>query len=175
MDKTTQYLLEWERFAPEKEQENLMFIRGMKMFTQEQIDPIASAAHDKVFGELDCLKCGNCCKTMDLSVSEADIQRLSKHLNMSVEEFWSTYELSKNKWGDIIVKSRPCPFLGENNKCEVYEVRPQECQNYPYTNRGKFAARSYGHSANSTKCPAVFHILEEMRIRLKEQPPELSL
>ena len=35
--------------------------------------------------------------------------------------------------GDYVVKTTPCPFLGSDNYCSIYDVRPSDCERFPYT------------------------------------------
>lgn len=30
-----------------------------------------------------------------------------------------------------ITSSRPCPFLSENNHCQIYDIRPLDCRSFP--------------------------------------------
>lgn len=65
--------------------------------------------------------------------------------------------------GDYVVKKSPCPFLGADNYCGIYEVRPGDCRNYPYTDSGEFFEYANTTYQNSTTCPAVFYVLERLR------------
>lgn len=59
---------------------------------------------------------------------------------MDVDSFVDTYGLEFDKsW--LRLKSRPpvpgeggdaCIFLGEDNRCTIYEARPLQCRTYPY-------------------------------------------
>jgi Fe-S-cluster containining protein len=69
--------------------------------------------------------------------------------------------------GDYVVKKSPCPFLGSDNYCSIYEARPRDCEKYPYTDSGEFFEYTNTTYQNSTTCPAVFYVLE----RLKEIKP----
>jgi Fe-S-cluster containining protein len=39
---------------------------------------------------------------------------------------------------DYVFRQQPCPFLGVDNYCSIYEVRPKACREYPHTDRDKF-------------------------------------
>ena len=39
--------------------------------------------------------------------------------------------------GDKVFKSMPCPFLGGDNLCSIYDVRPKACREFPHTDRKK--------------------------------------
>ncbi len=38
----------------------------------------------------------------------------------------------------------PCPFLGDDNYCSVYEARPKACREYPHTDRKNGAGHRPG-------------------------------
>lgn len=38
---------------------------------------------------------------------------------------------------DKVFKSMPCPFLGEDNLCSIYDIRPKACREFPHTDRKK--------------------------------------
>lgn len=67
---------------------------------------------------------------------------------------------------DMVINSSPCPFLGSDNYCSIYEARPKACREYPHTDEGTFSRNLRLHQPNAHYCPAVFHILEEMERKL---------
>ena len=60
-------------------------------------------------------------------------------------------------------KSLSCPFLGKDNRCTIYEVRPVACAEYPYTDKAEISSRTYSIAAKALECPAMFHIVKQMR------------
>ena len=78
---------------------------------------------------------------------------------MKEGDFIETY-LRIDEDGDYVVKSTPCPFLGGNNFCTIYEVRPSDCRRFPYTNEDVFLKRPAITMKNATFCPIVVHVLE---------------
>ncbi|WP_332911960.1 YkgJ family cysteine cluster protein [Algoriphagus boritolerans] len=52
----------------------------------------------------------------------------------------------------------PCPFLGADNKCLVYEDRPKACREYPHTNRKNMLGILDLSLKNTLVCPAVSKI-----------------
>lgn len=117
--------------------------------------------HDEAFAKIDCLQCGNCCKNYSPRFKTTDIKRISKHLKMKEGDFIETY-LNLDNEGDYVAKSAPCPFLGTDNYCSIYEVRPGDCARYPYTNEDVFLKRPQLTQKNSTVCPIVYYVLEKM-------------
>ena len=64
--------------------------------------------------------------------------------------------------GDYVVRSVPCPFLGTDNFCSIYDVRPSDCMRFPYTNEDVLLKRPGITLKNSTFCPIVVHVLERL-------------
>ena len=119
------------------------------------------ALHEEAFSKIDCLQCANCCKNYSPRFKTPDIKRISKHLKMRESDFIEKY-LRVDEEGDFVVKSTPCPFLGENNFCSIYEHRPSDCHRFPYTDEDVFIKRQQLTIKNSTFCPAVYYVLEKL-------------
>jgi Fe-S-cluster containining protein len=64
---------------------------------------------------------------------------------------------------DYVVKSSPCPFLGADNYCSVYEDRPKACREYPHTDRKKMVQILDLTLKNTQVCPAVFEMVERLK------------
>ncbi len=120
-------------------------------------------AHDETFEEIDCLECANCCKTTSPIFLMSDIERLARGMKISTGDFIDTY-LTLDSDNDYVLKTSPCPFLMDDNKCEVYENRPKACREYPHTNRKKMHQITQLTWKNSMICPAVTRILEKLRV-----------
>ena len=67
--------------------------------------------------------------------------------------------------GPYKARQKPCPFLGDDNRCTIYEVRPTVCWEYPHTDKEGFNFRTMGVASNALVCPAVFWIVEQMKQR----------
>ena len=80
---------------------------------------------------------------------------------MKSSEFIDEY-LFRDSDGDYVLKSAPCPFLGTDNKCLVYEDRPKACREYPHTNRKNMQGILDLSLKNTLVCPAVFKIFYEI-------------
>lgn len=117
--------------------------------------------HDEAFSKIDCLTCANCCKNYSPRFKPPDVKRIAKHLKMRESEFLDTY-LRRDEDGDFVVKTHPCPFLGTDNYCDIYEVRPSDCHRFPYTDEDVLLKKQAITLKNSTFCPAVFYVLEKI-------------
>lgn len=119
------------------------------------------ALHAEAFAKIDCLQCGNCCKNYSPRFKTTDIKRISKHLKMKEGAFIEAYLLLDND-GDYVAKTAPCPFLGSDNYCSIYDERPGDCARYPYTDEDVLFKRPQLTQKNSTVCPIVHFVLEKL-------------
>ncbi|HEY9176363.1 MAG TPA: YkgJ family cysteine cluster protein [Flavipsychrobacter sp.] len=118
--------------------------------------------HEEAFEQIDCLQCANCCKNYSPRFKNPDIKRIAKLLRMKEGEFTATY-LRLDEDNDYVLKQQPCPFLAEDNTCNIYEDRPSDCRRYPYTDEDVLIKRVPLTLKNSTSCPITFHVLERLR------------
>ncbi|MEP7196209.1 MAG: YkgJ family cysteine cluster protein [Saprospiraceae bacterium] len=145
-----------------KAKENKLFFNKLKRLKPKNLDENFHSLHDKVFKEIDCLSCANCCKTTSPMLFEKDIERLANALRMKISDFTDKY-IKIDEDHDYVFKSTPCPFLGNDNYCQVYEDRPKACREYPHTNRKNMMQILDLTYKNIAVCPAVFHIVEELK------------
>jgi len=148
--------------AQRKAGENKKFLQSLKKKDARQVDKEFHQAHEKVFEELDCLACGNCCRTTSPIFYQNDIERVGKALRMKPGDFIDTY-LRVDDEDDYVLKSSPCPFLGADNHCSVYQDRPKACREYPHTDRKKMVQIMDLTHKNTLVCPAVFEIVERLK------------
>jgi Fe-S-cluster containining protein len=117
--------------------------------------------HEEAFEKIDCLNCAACCKNYSPRFKTTDIKRISKHLKLRESVFIDTY-LNLDSDGDYVVKSSPCPFLGDDNFCSIYDQRPSDCHRFPYTDEDVLLKRHAITLKNATFCPAVYFVLEKL-------------
>ncbi len=117
--------------------------------------------HEEAFSKVDCLSCANCCKNFSPRFKTPDIKRISKYLRLRESDFIETY-LRVDEDGDFVVKSSPCPFLGADNYCSIYDQRPSDCQRFPYTDEDVIIKRKALTLKNSTFCPITYYVLEKL-------------
>jgi uncharacterized protein len=161
----------WRRNAKKRDDKNYQFLRALKRRassdTMQKIDNTTARLHTEVFGIIDCKRCANCCRSMHIRITDADIPRISDHLGMTHKEFIASY--LRREDGDYYIKtSPPCPFL-KGNLCSIYAIRPEKCRDYPFTDRPDFLFSSMMHASNATVCPAVFHIVETLKRETRQR------
>lgn len=155
------YQSDLDRGVAQRKQ-NKKAIQRMKRTPSKELDKRFREAHEEVFEEIDCLNCANCCKTTSPIFRDVDIERLSKRLKLTHTEFAERY-LNLDHEGDYVLKSSPCVFLQDDNKCSVYEDRPKACREYPHTDRKKMHQILSLTMKNTLVCPAVVRIMEKIR------------
>lgn len=129
--------------------------RQLKSLGQAQQDQLIQHEHEEVFAETECLECANCCRTAGPRITSADITRMARGLKISESKMTHTYLRIDPEDGEYIMSSLPCPFLGTDNFCSIYDFRPKACREYPHTNRRR-QHQLYGlHQENLLICPAV--------------------
>ena len=161
-----QFLKELPMLAKDTHKENKTFFGKLKKKTPKKLDYIMQDLHEAEFKKTDCLDCANCCKTTGPLFTDKDVQRISKHFRMKPQQFVDEY-LRVDEEKDYVLKSVPCTFLGSDNYCSIYDVRPKACAEFPHTNRQKFQQISAITLKNLPICPAAFNIVEEMKKRIK--------
>lgn len=148
--------------AQQHQKENKALVKKLKRSKPKNLDDTIHQLHDEAFEKIDCLECANCCKTTSPAIYERDIDRLSKHLRIKPSQLIEQY-LHKDTDNDYVFKGAPCPFLGNDNYCMVYESRPLACREYPHTNRKRFYQVLDISLTNTSICPAVADIFEQLK------------
>lgn len=134
----------------------------LKKTKSKLLDEVVHDLHEETFRHFDCLACANCCKTTSPIFYQRDIERLSRHFRMKPSEFIAQH-LHVDEDKDYVLNSAPCPFLGADNFCSVYESRPTACKEYPHTDRKRFHQILDLTLRNAEICPAVFEIVEKLK------------
>jgi Fe-S-cluster containining protein len=155
-------LQNWEKISGEHQKlyTNFLLKAGKNEVLKELPD-----LHEKAFERIDCLQCARCCKRYSPRFKMPDIKRISKTLQLTETDFIKKY-LRYDEDGDYVAISAPCPFLGDDNKCSVYEDRPSDCKRFPYTDEDVILKRPQLTQKNSEFCPIVVSVLEGLMEKL---------
>ncbi|WP_282074506.1 YkgJ family cysteine cluster protein [Maribacter aquivivus] len=159
-------LRELPQKAKEKHNENKKFFVKLRKKPPKNLDYIMQELHEEEFERTDCLTCANCCKTTGPLFTNADVERISKSFRMKPQKFIETY-LRVDEENDFVLQETPCTFLGSDNYCSIYDVRPKACREFPHTDRKKFQQISNLTLKNVAICPAAYNIVEEMKKLIK--------
>ena len=156
--------LKKEAYAASKS--NKKVVQALKKKKGNVVDALFKKEHDKAFECIDCLKCANCCKTTGPLFMKQDIERISKFIGTKPAQFEKQY-LRIDEDNDWVLKQVPCAFLGVDDECIIYDVRPKACQEFPHTDRKKIYQIANLTLANTAICPAAFDIVERMKTAIK--------
>ena len=142
--------------------ENKLFFEKLKKRKPSDLDRVTNELHDKAFEDIDCLKCANCCRTTGPLLRGKDIDQLAGYFKIRPAVFTEKY-LRIDEDGDYVFKSMPCPFLGNDNYCSVYQQRPGACRDYPHTQQRDIRQKLNITLENTVICPAVAEVVEGLR------------
>ena len=151
--------------AKDMHKANSKFFAKLKKKPPKHLDGLMQELHQEEFAKSDCLECANCCKTTGPLFTDKDVVRIAKHLRLKPQQFIASY-LRVDEDNDYVLQQTPCTFLGADNYCSIYEVRPKACSEFPHTDRKKFQQISNLTLKNVAICPAAFNIVEQMKMRL---------
>jgi uncharacterized protein len=148
----------WQKKSAENQKQYKQFLQKAN---KNKVLKALPKLHEEAFSQINCLQCGNCCKGYSPRFKMPDIKRIAKHLKMKESAFIDIY-LNLDTDGDYVGKIQPCTFLGADNYCSIYEVRPSDCARFPYTDEDVLLKRPQITLKNSTFCPAVYFVLEKL-------------
>jgi len=151
-------LVNWEKKSGERQKIYKQYLqRAAKNTVLKQLPDL----HEEAFSKIDCLQCANCCKNFSPRFKTPDVKRISKLLRLRESEFIDKY-LVVDEDGDYVANAKPCPFLGSDNYCSIYEDRPSDCRRFPYTDEDVIIKRQPLTLKNSTFCPITYYVLEKL-------------
>ena len=150
----------WKKNVEQASDENLSFIQSLKFRDVPDLQETVDELHDEVFSEINCLDCGNCCRSYTIVLTEDDVNRINTFLGKNILTF---IDHSFTPDEELLIETQPCPFLGADNACSIYEARPEVCRAYPYLKGKDIRPRKYQIAQNTTVCPATYHILERLK------------
>ena len=157
-----------ERLAEERNEVNFEFRAFLKSrdIESHELDSIVYDITKEVTAQIDCTKCGNCCKIVRPVLDNKDISKFAFGLKLKIKEFEDKY-ITQDKdidEGKIFYKL-PCPFL-KNKLCTNYDHRPKDCISFPHLYKEEFISRLLGIIDNYGICPIVFNVYEKLKLEL---------
>jgi len=148
----------WEKRSEEHQKQYKQYLqRADKNKVYKQLPDL----HEEAVSKVNCLECANCCRNYSPRFKTPDIKRISRHLKMRESEFIENY-LKLDNDGDYVARTAPCPFLGEDNYCNIYEERPSDCRRFPYTDEDVLMKRPQLTLKNVSFCPIVYYVMEAL-------------
>jgi Fe-S-cluster containining protein len=145
------------------EDENFRFRIFLKGMDSDKVDRIVHKLNEELTTEIDCQECGNCCQSLRPTVSNAEIERLSKIESISKVDFMHKFVEKDDSEEDCkYLKAIPCQYLNDKS-CTIYEDRPKDCRSYPHTHKKDFTSRTFEMIDNYEICPIVYNLVERLK------------
>jgi len=152
------FMNNWEERSGARQK---IYRRYLKHADKNKVLKALPGLHREAFDRIDCLQCAACCKNYSPRFKTPDLKRISRLLGMRESAFIEKY-LVVDEDGDFVVNSKPCPFLGKDNYCSVYEHRPSDCRRFPYTGEDVFIKRKELTLKNCGFCPITYYVIEKL-------------
>jgi hypothetical protein len=150
-------------YADEHVDENDRFKAFLKQQDDDAVDKIVFELNDHISPQIDCMACGNCCKSFMINVTQEEAENLSTHLQMPLPQLKEKY-LEESAQGQMVVNTIPCSFL-TGTVCSIYEYRFDGCREFPHLHRPHFNGRLFGVLMYYATCPIIFNVIEELKVR----------
>ncbi len=148
-------------FAEEKKEENEKFIEHLSALNNEAVDAMVFELNNEITPQINCIDCGNCCKSLMINVKAEEAENIALHLKISREKFDELY-IEKGESGRMLVNQIPCHFLS-NNACTIYEHRFEGCKEFPALHLPNFKKRLFTVFMHYDRCPIIFNVVEALK------------
>ncbi|HLV36325.1 MAG TPA: YkgJ family cysteine cluster protein [Spirillospora sp.] len=133
------------------------------------LDALVEQVAAPIIAAIDCTRCANCCRSLDVYLTEEDAQRLADAIHIPLEQVVVRYvdreaAREQGEWGRF--RARPCAFL-DDGLCAIYPHRPESCRLYPaFTPDFRWTLADT--IAGAGLCPIIYHVLVAMLSRVDE-------
>ncbi|HTS62434.1 MAG TPA: YkgJ family cysteine cluster protein [Candidatus Acidoferrales bacterium] len=164
------------RLGTSKVKENLAFRRYLS--AHHHVDTEFHILASEVQQHMDCTACANCCRYSVVSVDQAEIEKIARHLGTTPAEVVRLYTLpdpDSRASRTLLNSKQGCVFL-DGTLCTIYEARPKICRDFPHVAIGahSLGSRLSSHARWAAHCPIIFNALE-MYKHLTGYHPHLPL
>lgn len=123
---------------------------------------MVSYLNETISPQIDCMSCGNCCKSLMIPVSDVEADNLSQHLHQTREDFDEQYIEKGSNGMRMMINQIPCHFLSEK-KCTIYEYRFEGCKEFPALHLPNFKNRLFTTFMHYQRCPIIFNVVEQLK------------
>ncbi len=147
--------------AIDNSKENDEFVTHLQTLNSNEIDIAVFKLEQLITPQIDCTKCGNCCKSLMVNINEEEADNAATFLNKSRKDFDELY-IEKSEAGKMLINTIPCHFLS-NNSCTIYEVRFEGCREFPALHLPHFQKRLFTVFMHYSRCPIIFNVIEELK------------
>jgi uncharacterized protein len=147
-----------------KQEENEQFRRYIDQQDSRQIDEIVHRLNDVITPQVDCLSCGNCCRSLMINVEEGELKPIADFLGTNEVDI-KTAHVETSQHGMMVMNTIPCAFLS-GNACTVYEHRFSDCRAFPHLDRPNFPDRLFGTLMHYGRCVIIYNVIEQLKGRI---------
>lgn len=137
------------------------FITHLQTLNSNEIDIAVFKLEQLITPQIDCTKCGNCCKSLMINVEEIEAVNVANFLKLERKEFDKKF-IEKSENGKMVINKIPCHFL-EDNKCTIYQNRFAGCKEFPALHLPHFQKRLFTVFMHYARCPIIFNVMEELK------------
>jgi Fe-S-cluster containining protein len=152
-----------------KEENNINFGEYVKQQDAAYIDSLIHELNAAITPQIDCTQCGNCCKTLMIQVEKEEVAIVADNMNLSSSVFEELY-VEKGTSDQMIINAIPCHFL-KDKRCSIYQDRFSSCKEFPALDLPNFTSRLFTVFMHYRRCPIVFNVIEELKIKLNYTAP----
>ena len=128
----------------------------------DELDKQFLDLHNELFSVYNCSLCRNCCKEYAGVLKEDEVETVSAFLGMSKDEFAKQY-IKEYRDESFELNGIPCCFLNDDNSCLIETCKPQNCKDYPFTNKPERLWSLLSIIDSTFVCPVVFEIIERLK------------
>lgn len=153
-----------KELAEKQENENDHFQSFLLKQNQVDTDKAVHQLNETISSQVDCTKCGNCCRSLMINITVEEIQSLATHLQLSLPEAKEKY-IEESEGGLMIINTIPCHFLADN-RCTIYTHRFTECRDFPHLYKPNFTKRLFATMMYYSMCPIIFNVIETLKENL---------
>ncbi len=79
----------------------------------------------------DCLTCGACCRSNEVILEREDVNRFKKSGRDDLLKRPLVRKGANGKITLALLRNKDCRHMGSDNRCGIYEIRPNACRHFP--------------------------------------------
>ena len=128
----------------------------------DELDKQFLDLHNELFSGYDCRICRNCCKEYAAVIKEDEVETIAEFFDLSKDEFLKEY-VKEIRDESYELNRIPCSFLDNDNNCLIESCKPQNCKDYPFTNKPERLWSLLSIIDSTFVCPVVFEIIERLK------------
>ena len=135
----------------------------LQELSDEKLDAMVETIAASIVEAIDCTQCANCCRSLDIYLTEADGKRLADSIDVPLASIVDHEQAQRHgEWG--MFSRKPCRFL-DNNLCTIYSHRPESCRVYPvFTPDFRWTVEMILDGVGL--CPIIYNVIEALQEEL---------